>query len=256
MPERNLDTDPLAWSPEQSAVIICDMWNEHWSRGATERVNLLAPKMNSVVRRLRGNDLQIIHSPTHVMGFYEDTAARRRIKAVPLLEPPGPMIGYNFPLEPSLPIDDSDGGSDTGEIEPQKFKRVWTKQHEAIDIDHARDVVSDSGVEIYSFLRREGRQNVFIMGVHANMCILKRQFGIRQMREWGFNMALVGDLTDAMYNPAMLPYVSHEEGTQLVLEYIKKYWCPVVNSSDLWSEDQQLQPNYGSDFPSFRFPVS
>ncbi|MBI2085887.1 isochorismatase [Candidatus Daviesbacteria bacterium] len=246
--------DPLKWPPEKSAAIVCDMWNEHWSRGATERVDLLAPEMNMLVRRLRDKGLQIIHSPTHVAGFYEDTLARERIKQVPLLESPGSIIDYNFPLDPPLPIDDSDGGSDTGEEPPRKFQRVWTRQHPAIEIDHSRDAISDLGVEIYSFLRGRNRFNVFIMGVHANMCILKRQFGIRQMQEWGFNMALVGDMTDAMYNPSMPPFVSHAEGTRLVVEYIRRNWCPVVHSSDLYPENQQLPPEQGGISP-FLFPT-
>lgn len=238
--------DPLRWSLEQSVVIICDMWDKHWSRGATERVDLLAPQMNTLVRRLRENGLQVIHAPTHAVKFYEDTPARARIQEIPLLEPPTPVIDYNTPLDPPLPIDDSDGGSDTGEEPPRKFQRVWTSQHPAIEIDHALDAISDLGVEIYSFLRGGNRNHVFIMGVHANMCVLKRQFGIRQMQAWGFNMALVGDMTDAMYNPAMPPYVSHEKGTLLVVDYIRRYWCPVVNSADLWPETPQL-PYYGSD---------
>ena len=246
--------DPLKWPAEQSAAIVCDMWNEHWSRGATERVDLLAPKMNTLIRRLRNNGLQVVHAPTHTMGFYEGTPARMRIQAVPLLEPPGSVIDYNFPFDPPLSIDDSDGGSDTGEEPPRKFQRVWTRQHPDIEIDHERDVISDLGVEIYSFLRGRGRFNVFIMGVHANMCVLKRQFGIRQMQGWGFNMALVGDMTDSMYNPTMSPNVSHEEGTRLVVEYIRRYWCPVVYSNDLYPENQQLPPGQGGISP-FLFPT-
>ena len=37
----------------------------------------------------------------------------------------------------------------------------------------------------------------------------------------------------AMYNPAMPLYVSHDEGTRLVVEYIEKFWCPSVASEDL-----------------------
>ena len=40
----------------------------------------------------------------------------------------------------------------------------------------------------------------------------------------------VRDLTDAMYNPARSPYVDHDEGTQLVIGYIEKFWCPTVTS--------------------------
>ena len=50
-------------------------------------------------------------------------------------------------------------------------------------------------------------------------------------------MVLVRDLTDAMYNPAMPPYVSHNEGTRLVIEYIEKFWCPSISSNDLVESD-------------------
>ncbi|MBT5709898.1 isochorismatase, partial [Candidatus Poribacteria bacterium] len=69
-----------------------------------------------------------------------------------------------------------------------------------------------------------------------NMCVLGRSFGIRQMTRWGIRVALVRDLTDAMYNPAMAPHVSHDEGTELVVQHIEKYWCPTVLSSDLLND--------------------
>jgi hypothetical protein len=71
------------------------------------------------------------------------------------------------------------------------------------------------------------------MGVHANMCILNRSFAIKRMTEWGLRCVLVRDLTDAMYNPARKPFVSHAAGTELVIEHIEKYWCPSTRSADL-----------------------
>ncbi len=71
------------------------------------------------------------------------------------------------------------------------------------------------------------------MGVYTNMCVLNRSFGIKQMVKWGVNIALVRDLTDAMYNPAMPPYVGHNEGTQLVVSYIEKFWCPTIATEHL-----------------------
>jgi hypothetical protein len=74
---------------------------------------------------------------------------------------------------------------------------------------------------------------VLIMGVHTGMCILNRTFSIKQMVRWGMPIALIRDLTDALYNPSKPPYVSHEEGTRLVVEYIEKFWCPTVSSEEL-----------------------
>jgi hypothetical protein len=36
-----------------------------------------------------------------------------------------------------------------------------------------------------------------------------------------------------MYNPKSKPYVSHAAGTELVIEYIEKYWAPSVTSNEL-----------------------
>ena len=59
--------------------------------------------------------------------------------------------------------------------------------------------------------------------IHTNMCILHRTFGLKQMNDWGMNCFIVSDLTDAMYSPTQPPYVSHQEGTRLVIEYIEKF---------------------------------
>jgi hypothetical protein len=69
------------------------------------------------------------------------------------------------------------------------------------------------------------------MGVHANMCILNRTFGIRQMARWGIHCILVRDLTDAMYEPSSRPFVSHAAGTELVIEYIEQLWAPTITSA-------------------------
>jgi hypothetical protein len=60
------------------------------------------------------------------------------------------------------------------------------------------------------------------------MCILNRSFGIKNMLRRGYKTLLVRDLTDAMYNPERAPYVSHEEGTALVVGYIEKFYCPTI----------------------------
>ena len=72
-----------------------------------------------------------------------------------------------------------------------------------------------------------------LMGVHTNICILNRSFGIRQMTRLGFQVVLVRDLTDSMYDPRKRPFVSHARGTELVIEHIEATWCPSILSDDL-----------------------
>jgi hypothetical protein len=50
----------------ETAVLICDMWDKHWCRGATERVNSLVPKMAPFLESARKRGIQIIHAPSEV----------------------------------------------------------------------------------------------------------------------------------------------------------------------------------------------
>jgi nicotinamidase-related amidase len=213
------------WPVEETAFIIVDMWDNHWSRGAVERVNILAPRINSVVRAARERGVQIIHAPSDVVDFYQGHPARTWVLDLPQARPPKPL---DHP-DPPLPIDDSDGGSDTGETESYK---AWSRQHTAIEIGDG-DAISADGQEVYNILSHKGIKNLIYAGVHTNMCVLRRSFAIKQMVRWGFNVALSRDLTDAMYNPLKPPYVSHDAGTQLVIGYIEKFWCPTITGDDL-----------------------
>ena len=216
---------------DQTAIILCDMWDNHWSRGAAERVDALAVRVNAVCQAARQQGVWIVHAPSETMEFYADAPARRRILDLPVFELP-PLTDH---LDPLLPIDDSDEGSDTSETE---FPKAWSRQHTAIVIDEERDVISDKGAEVYNFLRFHDIQQVLILGVHTNMCVLRRSFAIKNLVRRGVPVALIRDLTDALYNPAMRPYVSHDEGTRLVVGYIEKFWCPSIDSSDLIGDVQ------------------
>ncbi len=209
----------------QTAVLICDMWDKHWCTGASRRVEVLARKMAPVIEEARTRGIQIIHAPSETMEFYKDWPQRLRILRVGKIEPPAPL-GLT---DPPLPIDDSDGGCDTS---GDKFYTAWKRENAAIPIRDA-DVISDDGPQIYSFLRERGIRNLLVMGVHVNMCVLNRTFAIKKMTNWGIRCVLVRDLTDSMYNPKDRPYVSHEQGTELVIEHIEKYWCPSTTSGEL-----------------------
>jgi hypothetical protein len=168
----------------------------------------------------------VIHAPSDTMEFYEGHPARERVRAAPVVEPPAPVSRQDVPL----PVDASDRGSDTGEPD---WHKAWSRQHPGISVDPERDGISDDGREVYSFMRQQGIRHLLIMGVHTNMCVLGRSFAIREMVRRGVDVALIRDLTDTMYNPAMPPYVSHEEGTRLVVEYIEKFWCPTIDSASV-----------------------
>jgi nicotinamidase-related amidase len=210
----------------KTALILCDVWDTHTCRGAIERLERMLPRMNEVVKVVRAAGGLIVHAPSDTMDFYQDSPARRRVLDAPPAEvPPDRELD-----DPPLPIDDQEA-CDTERATSEK--RPWTRQNAAIEIDQERDVISDQGRELHGVYEQRGMEQLLILGVHTNMCVLRRTFAIKQMVRWGYEIALIRDLTDTMYNPARPPYVSHEEGTALVIAYIEKFWCPTIESQDL-----------------------
>ncbi|MBT6005396.1 MAG: hypothetical protein HOG79_06730, partial [Prolixibacteraceae bacterium] len=65
------------WNSMETAIIICDMWDDHWCKGASGRVAEMAPLMNDIVSNAREKGVQIVHAPSDCMDYYEDHPARK-----------------------------------------------------------------------------------------------------------------------------------------------------------------------------------
>jgi len=241
VPEPVVQQDTSLWKAQETAIVISDMWNEHWCKGATARVAELAPVMNKVLTIARDRGVTIIHAPSDCMKFYEDSPARKRILTG--YDDPGvrAILGgekwcNSLPSEENAkwPIDQGDGGCD---CEPKcKQGNPWKRQTEALVIDEEKDLITDSGIAIASYLKAKGITNVILMGVHLNMCVSGRPFGLRQQVRLGNNVVLMRDMTDTMYNSKKWPNVSHFRGTDRVIDHIEKYICPSITSSDFTGE--------------------
>jgi nicotinamidase-related amidase len=219
----------VKWDPAKTAIVICDMWNQHWCKGATERVAEMAPRMNEVIKEARRRGIFIIHCPSDTMSFYKETPQRKLAQAAPPVTPRVPLLKWcnlTASHEAPLPIDDTDGGCD--DWPPCKTGGPWTHQIDTIEIKEG-DAITDSA-EAYYLMQQRGIENVIVMGVHLNMCVLGRPFSIRQMVNQGKNVLLMRDLTDTMYNSRSRPYVNHFAGTDLMIEHVEKFWCPSITS--------------------------
>jgi nicotinamidase-related amidase len=229
-----------AWDPRTTALIVCDMWDDHWCKSAAARVAELAGPVDEAARAARGRGVLVIHAPSTVTDFYRDTPQRRRAREAPFAPTPAPLSAderwgtrWCWPdgrREGVLPVDDSDMGCDCAK--KCKVREPWRRQAAAVEIAEP-DAVTDGGQEVWNLLAQRRIDNVLLCGVHLNMCVLGRPFGIRQLVRLGKRVALARDLTDTMYNPERPPGVSHFEGTDLVVAHVERYWCPSFLSSDL-----------------------
>ncbi len=55
-----VEEKPKKISAEKTAIIICDMWDNHWSHGAMLRAKEIAVRMNTVLEKARSKGVQII----------------------------------------------------------------------------------------------------------------------------------------------------------------------------------------------------
>ncbi len=226
--ERSVD-----WHVAETAIIVCDMWDDHHCKIAAQRVGVMAPRMNQVLTAARDRGVMIIHAPSETMNIYAGTLYRSRMEQAPRAASPIPIERRcdRDPLrEPELLPVDKALDCDDAVLGP--VVRRHSRQHAALDII-GFDGISDSGQEIYNFCEQEGIKNLVLMGVHTNYCILARSFGIRQMTRLGKNVVLARDLTDALYDPRQPPYVSHARGVELVIEHVERYAAPSILSADL-----------------------
>ena len=237
------------WTPNETAIVVCDVWDYHHSPNAVARLQQLLPRLDAVLKSARGKGVTIIHAPSDCMAAYQKHPARRRAIAAPhAKDQPADIDSWcsAIPAEEkaAYPIDQSDGGEDDDRsVHAEWAKKLvkmgrnpnmpWQRQNAGITIDSQKDYISDRGDEVWNILNQQKIKNVVLTGVHTNMCVLGRPFGLRQMARNGKNVVLMRDMTDTMYNPARWPYVSHFEGTRRVISHIERFVCPTM-TSDQW----------------------
>ncbi len=239
---------PETWKTGETAIIVCDMWDLHHCKNAVLRGTEMAPRMDRVLKTARAQGAIIIHAPSSCMDAYKDHPARKhasdtaRSKALPKEIA---LWCKSIPSEEkgTYPIDQSDGGEDDDLKEHEEWaakltamgrnpRAPWKSQTNLLTIADS-DYISDNGEEIWSILEERGIKNVVLLGVHLNMCVLGRPFGLRQMAKNGKHVVLMRDMTDTMYNPKRAPYVSHFAGTDLMIEHVEKFVAPSITSDQL-----------------------
>ncbi len=222
------------WDPTRVAVIICDMWDAHHCDTAAQRVAEMAPHMDTVVSRLRARRALIIHAPAGCVDFYRDTPARIRARQAPRAEAAVVIDwqSWDAKREPALAptlmepgpcsCDSPEPCCGAGHVHP------WTRQTPAIEIA-PEDAMTDDGQEVFNLLEHRGTEDVVVMGVHTNICVLGRPYGIRQLVYLGKRPLLCRDLTDSFHRDPR----GHLWGTEAVVAHIERYWCPTVTSDQL-----------------------
>jgi nicotinamidase-related amidase len=246
---------PAAWKASETAVIVCDVWDLHHCRRAVERLEEFAPRIAKICDTVRAAGGTVIHAPSDCMPEYASHPARERVLDLVArnqpagFEPPPAAkatwcSGIGAESLDEYPLDQSLGGEDDDPAEHAAWaaelermgrnpKMPWKMQSPLVPIDATADFISDNGAEVTRVLAARGIRHVMLVGVHLNMCVLGRPFGLRRIGESGRDVVLVRDLTDTMYDPAQWPWVSHFTGTDRMIDHVERHVCPTISSAQV-----------------------
>src|SRR6476660_1864602 len=114
------------WSPNETAIIVCDMWDAHHCLNAVRRETEMAPRLNEVLKAARQKGIFVIHAPSSCMEPYKDHPGRKLAQAAPKAKNLPAQIDEwcrHIPAEDAgkYPIDQTDGGEDD-DLEEHK---IW-----------------------------------------------------------------------------------------------------------------------------------
>lgn len=223
---------PQGWDIARAAVVVCDMWDTTHCITAGHRVGELALRMNEVLHSLRSRGSLIVHAPGDCMDFYAGTPARWRAINAPFAPVPYRIDWHSW--EPDelavMPATFTNPGlcSCDSPAPCCDTPSHGIQQTPVIEVT-ADDVVTDDGQEFYNVLEERSITDVLLMGVHLNICVLSRPYGIRQLAYWGKRPVLCRDLTDSFHRDPR----GHYWGTEQVVAHVERRWCPTVTSDQL-----------------------
>jgi len=198
------------------ALLIIDMWDNHWCPTAKRQADRIAPGIN----KLKKDYNIVIHAPDGYKMIEKYSSTRNWINNISISEKYTTDINKITNLE--CPIYSGVGSC------PESFAKMeqnWTGIHKNISINDD-DKISNNPNKIFTVL--DQYDEIHICGLHLNMCILKNSYGIINLLKYGFDVKLLKDYTDVLYNPARWPYVSIETAKLIMLEYVEKNYCAII----------------------------
>lgn len=205
MAESDFHRRRLHWAlpARRAALVLVDMWSEHYVLTHLERGGRIArERIAPLLATFRRLGAHVVHAPS------PDCAPRwaHRLTRVagtpegPAVPPPTPRLLPDWP--PQAFRDKSGEFAGLGKPrDPQdaEYDRIIAERDllpEARPQDG--DAVVFTGDQLHAVLRDRGAVTLFYCGFAANYCVPNRDYGMRAMRQRGYDVVLVRDGTTAI----------------------------------------------------------
>ncbi len=225
--------------PRRVGVIAVDVWNFHWCKTATMRVDAIVPRLNRALEAARDLGMTVMLCPSDVVDNYVGFPQRERVFQLPSL--PVPKVS-----EVTCPPVPDAGGCACGR-ERCGVNYGWDGMHPALRIG-ADDWMPDTQAEVYALCQERHLTHLIYLGFHTQVCLLGKPMGLRAMKSAGLRCVLARDMTDAHpgYDPAR--DFTPDLNTEQVVEHFEKHLAPTIHLQQelqrlgRWPKDTVVDP--------------
>jgi len=225
--------------PTKVGVIAVDVWNHHWCKTATMRVDAFVPRINKALAAARSLGMTVMLCPSDVVDNYVGYPQRESVLALQ----PGAVPKV---VEVTCPPVPDAGGCACGR-ERCAGNYGWDGMHPDLVIGE-QDWMPDTQAEVYAICQQKQLTHLIYVGFHTQVCLLGKPMGLRAMKSAGLQCVLARDMTDAHpgYDPAR--EFTPDLNTQQVVEHFEKHLAPTIHFQNelenlsLWNKDWVVDP--------------
>ena len=212
------------YNTNEIAILVIGMWSSHQCLVTDKKLQELSPKVDLFLKKARTNNMKVIFGSSSLTKLPKYKSLRDNMKNIPFAN----LVdkGLNFP---PIPFNDSDDG--INERNPD-FKRGDVDMNPLIEISNT-DSMTDNSKELLNYLYHHKIKLCLIVGVHTNMCVLDRPYGMKNIARYGFPMAIVRDLADPMIKPDGIIIKDRDVALEKIIHYVEQYFAPSIDSRDI-----------------------
>lgn len=225
--------------PAKVGMIAVDVWNHHWCKTATMRVDAFVPRINRALAAARSLGMTVMLCPSDVVDNYVGFPQRESVLALQIGSVPKVM-------EVTCPPVPDAGGCACGR-ERCAGNYGWDGMHPALKMGEG-DWMPDTQAEVYAICQQRGLTHLIYVGFHTQVCLLGKPMGLRAMKSAGLQCVLARDMTDAHpgYDPARK--FTPDLNTEQVIEHFEQHLAPTIHLQreleqlDLWDSAEPVDP--------------
>ncbi len=184
---------------EETALILVDLWNVHFIESWIERAKRVTTEcVVPVLDAARQVGMTIVHAPSPSVAAQYPQLERHK--------PPEPGVPSTWP-PPDFRSRSGDYAVYRGpRSQPPGIGIHWDKLAPQLSISPAIDVQEDefviaTGQQLHELLEERHILHLLFAGFATNWCVLGRDYGIRSMARYGYNIVLFRDATTGVEFP-------------------------------------------------------